>query len=89
MTTAEVLRDARALYAANPSHAGSGTDPDPGTHCVIYAVNTAAAEDGPFDSAISAFTSAIDSSDCLVNWNAEHTTEEVLAAFDRAIKAAA
>jgi hypothetical protein len=81
----EILRRARALYEANPSHAGLGEMPGEGTVCVVWAVEKAmvtASTRPPF--AYEALYRAVGT---LVPWNAKSTTAEVLAAFDRAIEA--
>jgi hypothetical protein len=88
-TTLDVLRDARALYSENPSHAPVHRAPAPGTYCVLSALmatgdSNAAREGHP---AWEALTDAIGIKLGVVLWNARHTTEEVLAAFDRAITA--
>lgn len=85
MTTAEILRGARALYAANPSHAGEGKMPEDGCECVMTAL-MAVVEWGT-DGAYDALCDAAGIESGLVAWNAEHTTEQVLAAWDRAIEA--
>ena len=70
------LREARALYAASPSHVGGDAMlPRPGTHCVITALSAVYV----------AIRRAADVPEGeVVDWNATHTTAEVLA-FDRAI----
>lgn len=82
MSTVEVLRAARELYAAKPSHAPVGQSPRPGTHCVVYAVSRQT--DAGAHHALGAFALAIETTE-IVEWNATHSTAEVLAAFDRAI----
>jgi hypothetical protein len=93
MTTVEILRRARALYEANPSHAGLCELPDEGTVCVVWAVERAV--EAPRGTPV-AFRSLGDAYEALyravgtrgvVLWNARSTTAEVLAAFDRAIEA--
>jgi hypothetical protein len=88
-TVLEVLERGRELYAAAPSHVPDPDIPRPGTHCVVTAIFA----DGrrlhnPAEFAQAAMVKAVaGNSVCsLVHWNAEHTTEEVLAAFDRAIE---
>ena len=88
MTTVEVLRKARELYAANPSHAPAGARPEPGTVCVILAIDRSSGPVGYSSEAEYAVLRAAGASG-VVTWNAEHTTEEVLAAFDKAIEVAA
>lgn len=85
MTTAELLRGARALYAKNPSHAGEGSLPEDGCECVMTALHAVA--EWSTDDAYDALCDAAGIESGLVAWNAEHTTEEVLAAFDTAIEA--
>jgi hypothetical protein len=89
MTTVEILRRARALYEANPSHAGLGEMPSEGTVCVVWAVERAAETPAGVRSiggAYEALYRAVGTHN-LVPWNAKSTTAEVLAAFDRAIEA--
>jgi hypothetical protein len=90
MTTAELLREARALYAANPSHAPVDEDPDAGTYCPVTAV-TAVWIYNPDCSSTSAELRFAEAAGCsfglIPAWNAEHTTAEALAAFDKAIAA--
>lgn len=83
--TIAVLCDARALYAASPSHAPSFQSPTPGTYCPIYALGVSVpfAADWPAGAEMALVRAA--GTDRIPTWNAEHTTEEVLAAFDRAI----
>jgi hypothetical protein len=85
-TTLDILRHARDLYAYAPSHAPFRDAPEPGTHCIVTALITASNADvlSP------AYRAARDPlyrviGESLPDWNAEHSTEEVLAAFDRAI----
>lgn len=89
MTTVEVLLKARALYGANPSHAPVGEIPRRDTHCPITAMAEATlsspADYVPAEEALVRTIGTIE----IPRWNAEHSTEEVLAAFDRAIEAAA
>jgi hypothetical protein len=93
MTTVEILRRARALYEANPSHAGLNEMPGEGTVCVVWAVEKALeappgtpAAFGSIGGAYEALYRAVGTHN-LVPWNAKSTTAEVLAAFDRAIEA--
>jgi hypothetical protein len=87
VSTVDVLRAARDLYAQAPSHAPHESAPAEGTYCVITATAAAAARlrwsAEPANQRLRLFAGA----DGLVDWNAEHSTEEVLAAFDRAIEA--
>lgn len=88
MTTVEVLRKARALYEANPSHA-PGCDPvEPGRVCLMWSLDYAAGPRGADKDVYSAIDRAAGTNQ-LVKFNAEHTTAEVLAVFDRAIEAEA
>ena len=89
MTTVEVLRKARALYAANPSHAPSGEAAEPGRVCVVLAIDFASGPRIYCYEAENAVHQACGARESVVKWNAEHTTEEVLAAFDKAIEVAA
>jgi hypothetical protein len=85
--TVDILCRARALYASAPSHAPAEYAPEPDTYCVIYALHFAARGASNDDSpAFQAFARVIDDRS-VSTWNAEHTTVEVLAAFDRAIAA--
>lgn len=86
MTTAETLRTARERYAANPSHAEHAARPEPGTYCMITAIPSI----GPREvgSAQEMLRQAAGGVVSLVDFNAAHSTEEVLAVFDKAIAAA-
>jgi len=90
-STVDILCRARALYAAAPSHAPEGEDPEPGTDCIITALSEAADEvDNQVEAYWDAFRAVEDEAGCppcMAAWNAEHTTEEVLDAFSRAIEA--
>lgn len=88
-STVEVLRRARELYAEAPSHAPHPDLPKEGTLCLLMATDEAASELGcggverdQADGVLRQVTGC----GTLVDWNAEHSTEEVLAAFDRAIE---
>lgn len=89
--TAEVLRLARKLYAANPSHAPADVYPESGCECPITALAMAQMDThAPNEVWLAAHAALAIATGCeegLPRWNAEHTTEEVLAAFDRAIEA--
>src|SRR4051812_16949570 len=86
MSTVEILVRARALYAEAPSHAPANAYPEPGTYCVVYALGAAGAlPSGVYALAHDAMLDAMGTTRSLAWWNAKHTTEEVLAAFDRAI----
>lgn len=85
----EVLKTARALYADSPSHAPEFTMPEEGTYCMITALDAAATRTEAASPAYRALVSALPRGErLLVTFNANHTTEEVLAVFDKAIKAA-
>lgn len=89
-SVADVLRAARELYAQAPSHADVCDDPEPGTHCVLSATDAASMALGTGDAGCGAdrvLRQAIGGRE-LVSWNAESSTETVLAAFDRAIREA-
>lgn len=93
MTTVDVLRKARGLYAASPSHALPDDIPKPGTDCVLTALNKVVCDDSGrslenYEAASDALVAAF-GTDRLVEFNAEHSTEEVLAVFDKAIEAVA
>lgn len=88
MTTRDVLIKARALYASAPSHAAKGTWPDLGTYCVATAVDNAhdaRAKRGA--AAYRAFKATIGGVSP-IDYNATHSTAEVLAVFDQAIQEA-
>lgn len=87
--TVEVLRKARALYEANPSHAPADEMPEPGCECPITALCTAdeALGGGYLGALIALRRAAGAEANFLAEWNAEHSTDEVLAAFDTAIAA--
>lgn len=76
---ADALRAARARYAAAPSHAAPQYSPAPGTVCLVSA---------GFGDAYLAALRAEAGQYSLAGYNAEHSTEQVLALFDRAIKTA-
>jgi hypothetical protein len=90
MTTAEILRAARALYAASPSHAPAHEYPCDG-ECPITALTKVMLEDDHLwpqnIEAERALARAADT-DGIPEWNETASTAEVLAAFDRAIAAA-
>lgn len=83
------LRAARERYGSAPSHAPAGQAVESGTYCAITAF-TRHGYSHPVHTlaAVGALYRAIGFESSLVEFNAEHTTEEVLAAFDRAIEAA-
>lgn len=92
--TSNLLAAARDLYAANPSHAVPHTDPAPGTYCVITALCTAETRLDLIDTdcylaAAEAFVAVagLDArrGDTLARYNADASTEEVLAVFDATI----
>lgn len=89
MTTAEGLRAARARYAANPSHVAPDGIVPFNSHCPITAMTDVELMCGAVYSAMRHAFSAVIGPTPIPTWNAEHTTEEVLAAFDRAIAEAA
>lgn len=87
-TTADVLREARRLYAEAPSHADPQCDPLPQEkHCPITAIYEAAGDDWDGIDGADRTLCLIVGTDDLAVWNAENSTETVLAAFDRAIEA--
>jgi hypothetical protein len=86
--TVDILCRAREIYAAAPSHAPSSEFPDPGTYCVIFAIDRAVGGRAGLWTAVHAVERAMAGpTESCVEWNAEHSTAEVLAAFDRAIAA--
>ncbi len=89
-TTLDILTQARALYASAPSHAARLDYPEPGTHCALTALWEASGSTLPGSPAERFLSEAAGiHSRAIVEWNATSSTETVLAAFDRAIEAAA
>jgi hypothetical protein len=90
---ADVLRKARELYATNPSHAPVDGLPLDGTHCVLTAIGHAIEPGTGCHAALRMVCTAGGISDryatsralLVAEWNAENSTETVLAAFDKAI----
>ena len=89
MQTIDILYRARALYAAAPSHAPVGQNPKPGTVCIIFALGQASLLTTRFSHPANQALYAAVGAPGLADWNAEHSTAEVLDAFDRAIAAEA
>lgn len=89
VSTVEVLRQARELYARAPSHAGVDETPKRGTYCVVHAIAAVARDGEQMFLSEMALRFAARPHGSLVAWNAENSTETVLAAFDRAIEAEA
>lgn len=91
MTTVEVLRAARALYEGNPSHVPCGEWVPAGCYCPLTALSavTGLSVTVTGSPAYMALCDAASIASNVAEWNAKHTTDEVLAAFDRAIEAAA
>ena len=85
MTDKEKLIAARELYASSPSHAGTWTAPSEGSYCIITACDKVGLS--LYGEAMNILRDSAGDGECLVNFNADHTTEEVLAAFDKAIAA--
>jgi hypothetical protein len=81
---AVVLRKARDLYAANPSHAPFPLLPPRGTYCAVLAIYRAPGSINEHLEAEQTLTDVAGGRD-LIDWNAENSTETVLAAFDKAI----
>lgn len=82
----DTLVRARELYAAAPSHAPVDTFPAPGTVCAATALEDAGSRSAyRYRPVAHALAMAMGADRGIARWNAEHTTEEVLAAFDRAI----
>lgn len=93
MTTGQHLRAARRLYAKSPSHAPYEQVPEAGTHCVVTSFTRThpwhVCGSQALDSeAYRLFVTFLSPYQCPVTWNAESTTEEVLAVFDEAIRRA-
>jgi len=85
MTISEVLRAAREKYASSPSHAPPGLPVPIGYTCPITAVCYVVSWEQPFaGDALHAFQVA-NGIKGISLFNYEHSTEDVLAAFDRAI----
>lgn len=89
MKTSVFLQEARRLYASAPSHARRGNSPRPGTYCIVYA--TCYAKDdtgaGPLvEAAADSVLERVVGPDInVVDFNANHSTAEVLSVFDTAI----
>lgn len=87
-STVEVLREARELYAANPWHGDiDAVPPVGGGVCPVMSLTRVAQS---WAAAHDALWRALDPEDLAMGipvWNAQHSTEEVLALFDRAIAA--
>jgi hypothetical protein len=90
LTTHEILITARALYAASPAHTPSDEMPEPGTYCPLTAIDQVTSFHPSWSDAkaVNALRDCIDA-ESIVQFNQDHSTEEVLAAFDRAIEATA
>lgn len=88
--TKQVLIEARELYASAPSHAPFGSQPEEGTYCALSAIAEAKNGIGHYWDARAMLVAAgnLAEGESLVKFNATHTTEEVLALYDRAIEAA-
>lgn len=86
--TVTILRRARELYASAPDHTPIGQTPPEGCYCAVTAISAAAwllLSSNEFIGAVRAVM-VVASTTSLVHYNATHSTEEVLAAFDRAIE---
>ena len=83
MMTLKILRAARALYEQAPAHTAPYEWPDEACYCPLAALSEGGAS--PFDPAADRLRTAMDETSSIAEWNATHTTSEVLAAFDRAI----
>ena len=86
-STRKTLVLARALYAENPSHAPAGTYT---RHCPVVCIDRAGGWDDKAQRALGdaaglTFDAPGGVRMAIIRWNAAATTEEVLAAFDRAI----
>jgi hypothetical protein len=82
---ADVLRRARDLYAANPSHCDADRYPEYGTYCPLTAVWETAGFGMPRGMDAQRFLLRAAGTRAIPDWNAENSTETVLAAFDKAI----
>lgn len=85
MTVVDLLRDARKRYAAAPSHAPRGERVPTGQVCLVMAFTEAVMSNHSADFAAELVFCTANRIEDTVDWNAEHSTEEVLEAFDRAI----
>jgi hypothetical protein len=83
---AVVLRKARDLYAANPSHVAPGKATEPDKLCVYEALSYASdtVDKDAYWAGGFVLRESVGRGD-LAYWNAENSTETVLAAFDKAI----
>jgi hypothetical protein len=90
MTSAEILAAARDLYVSAPSHCAVEEVPEPGTYCMVTALNRTAdyAPDSLYEPARIALAEV--STDAgfssIVEANALLTTGAVVLLFDRAIQ---
>jgi hypothetical protein len=83
-----VLHDARARYEEAPSHASAGTVPRAGTVCAATAfVGSQDPEASVRAQLLFRGAAGVWDTTQVIEWNAASSTEEVLAAFDRAIEA--
>jgi hypothetical protein len=88
--TLDVLRDARERYARQPDHSPYGRVPSEGV-CVVTACRIVGGGDAsPVRALEEAAGIEVDlgrfgKNEQIIRWNAEHSTEDVLEAFDRAI----
>lgn len=83
---ADMLRRARVLYAAAPSHAPVGQKPEKGTHCPITALSSVRISPVDLISTMHRLITEIPDYDSVAEFNATHSTAEVLEVFDRAIE---
>lgn len=86
LTASDILQSARDIYAAAPSHAPYGAPFPDDEHCILTAVDLAAHGEGNYSEVVDRLIMAAGTDD-LIDFNAKHSTAEVLAAFDRAIEA--
>lgn len=84
MKDLSILREARNRYAESPSHAPYRVSPKPGEYCVITACFCSPSIYGLVARAAGVVNRG--DNEPLIRWNAENSTEDVLAAFDRAIE---
>lgn len=87
LSTLDLLRQGRERYASAPCHAPQGTPVPDDSYCIVTAV-----EEYRMDRynhpAVGVLKDILGVGRWgLIDWNAEHTTEEVLALFDKAIAA--
>jgi hypothetical protein len=87
MTPAEVLTAVRDLYASAPTHVPSGTPVPSGTHCpltALWEVTDQLRDEDLYWAARNALGRAAGPNP--IDFNARHSTDEVVAALNQAIR---